>query len=81
MLLIALIFIARGPRAPRTNAIVAGALLTPTLCALTWHEMYSDNGTAPVHSFGPGYYLWFATMFGAIAALIYNAIQADRAEG
>jgi hypothetical protein len=46
--------------------------------AALWHEMYGDNGSTRILSFGVGYYLWFAAMFGATGALIFCLLFSRR---
>lgn len=65
-----------------------GSALSLVLTALAadgllWHEMYGDNGSAPIQAFGAGYYLWFAAMVGAGTSLACCAsvwIPAHRTE-
>ena len=58
-----------GIGGPRTRFALSIGLSALAINALFWREMYGDNGSAPILSFGLGYYLWFIAMFGAAATL------------
>lgn len=47
-------------------------LILTTIDALFWREMYYDNGSEPIRTFGSGYYLWFAAMVGASVSLVWR---------
>lgn len=53
------------------NQVLFVAIIICLVDSATWNKMYGDNGSAPIQSFGFGYYLWFLTMIGSAAALIY----------
>lgn len=48
------------------------ALMILTADALTWREMYGDNGSGPIQSFAAGYYVWIAVMIGTAATLTWR---------
>jgi hypothetical protein len=56
----------------------AAALLLCGMSALSWNDFPDDRGSNPVTSFGPGFYLWLAAVFGTAITAFAKAIMEDR---
>jgi hypothetical protein len=80
----ALVLLATSKRRTGWATLVSVLLACLIADALTWHEMYGDNGSVPIQAFGAGYYLWLATMIGAAVTLAWpfgNKAFVSRHEG
>jgi hypothetical protein len=57
------------------NLVIAVVMVLPALNALTWHKVYWPDANGPVHiqSFGLGFYLWLAAIFGSAVTLVLRS--------
>jgi hypothetical protein len=75
----ALVLLVRG-RPPLVWGIMIGVLTSMLAAhALSWTSVYREGGsTAPVLSYGSGYYVWIAVIFAAGAILCAAALLGER---